>query len=481
MKKKQTKHFGVLLLILVLSLALPGCRSMGDLLKDAILDSTETTTSTENIDDLLQTDGKIDVLTGGDQNLIDYADKVVQETGLNANWDSLAFAFQNKKCDWIGKKLSEVEADTELNLYVLNEATTLGPGMQQDVGLSTEEYVNSGGTYKRFIFSMTVANPDPKETIPLEDAKVIAVALNNMMAFPGEVPTDGSAWVLPQGVMLGGSLERVRELYGEPDYTWGNDAGLQNCIAYLKDGKSLTIWASEFPFGQMKGKTMIEAVLLRDLTEPDYITKGSGHSEFAADLSGEPYLNVAGYKVYMNAPFKDAMESLHLIPLDSDTTRETIPARTAVNYTCRLAGYGNNIAGFHVLNMTDAEIPIEDGTIIGFQIKQYDTVLDPVESRISQVPEPEYLDPGDPAKGLPYTAPVYGPYGIASGDSQEDFLAKAPADATVKNPYDSGDQKSMEVETADYYYRVATDGGRYHDLADDEYYVTEFMLKTTGW
>ena len=64
MKKKQTKHFGVLLLILVLSLALPGCRSMGDLLKDAILDSTETTTSTENIDDLLQTDGKIDVLTG---------------------------------------------------------------------------------------------------------------------------------------------------------------------------------------------------------------------------------------------------------------------------------------------------------------------------------------------------------------------------------------------------------------------------------
>ena len=81
---------------------------------------------------------------------------------------------------------------------------------------------------------------------------------------------------------------------------------------------------------------MIEAVLLRDLTEPDYITKGSGHSEFAADLSGEPYSECCWLQGLHECAFKDAMESLHLIPLDSDTTRETIPARTAVNYTCRL-------------------------------------------------------------------------------------------------------------------------------------------------
>lgn len=470
---EKVKNSFVLLFSLLLSLTLSGCSNMSSLLRDALVDAT---TGTESADNLLQTDGEVNVMAGGGQELITYADKVAKDTGLDTNWNSLEFAFQNKKCNWIGKKLSEVQADSGLNLFNLSETSELPPGTQLDVGLSTEEYANSGGMYKRFIFSLTVANPNPKQTIPIEDAKVIAITLNNMMTFPGEISTDGTAWVLPQGVMLGGSPNRVRELYGEPDYTWGDEG--KPCFAYVRDGKGLTIWAAKYP---PDAQLMIETVLLRDLSEPDFITKGRDHTEFAPDLSGNPYLNVAGYKIYMNTPLSDAIENLNLIPLDSEKPPQTIAAGTAADYVCRMAGYGNNVSAFRVQNTTDAEIPIENGTIVGFQIKQYKTVLDPIESRIFQLPVPEYSKPGDSPKGLPYTASVYGPYGITSGDSQKDFLAKAPADAKVTNPYDSGDQRAMEANTADYCYQVTTDGGYYQDLPDDEYYVTEFMIKTTNW
>ena len=90
---------------------------------------------------------------------------------------------------------------------------------------------------------MTVANPDPKETIPLEDAKVIAVALNNMMAFRGSA----HRWLglgLAAGGYAGRFLERVRELYGEPT-TWVTMwVAKLHCL--FEGWQSLTIWASEF-------------------------------------------------------------------------------------------------------------------------------------------------------------------------------------------------------------------------------------------
>ena len=413
MKIKKEKYSRMLLVFLVLSMVLPGCRS-GGLLKNT------TTTSSQSINEIME-QVMSEQVAEEEREIAEYADKTIDETGLAGTWDSLEFAHLGKKCDWIGKTLSEVEADTDLDLYVPNEATTLPPGTQQDVGLSTETFVRSGGKYERFIITLTVENADRKQTIPLADATVVAVGLTanaNASSLPPEV---ASAWVLPQGVALGGSSDHARELYGEPAHEWSKLG--ETGFVYLKDGKSLAIWANTLKASKYKGAE-VRAALLRSRAEPDFITKNQDNTEFATDLSGEPYLNVAGYKVYLETPLRDAIENLYLVQDTSLTQKKSIPAHSATSYLCNIVGYGNSFAAFRVANLTDAEIPIEDGTIFGIEVHQYKPFFDPVESQVYVMPKPEYLERGDPARGLPYTLPVYGPYGIAAGDSQEDLLMK---------------------------------------------------------
>lgn len=464
MKAPKEKHSGLLVFILIFSLGLSGCSFRSFLQNRA---TTRLQSSSEIAEELK---------SEKERKLADYTAKTLKETGLAGTWDSLEFAYLGKKYDWLGKTLSEVVADIELKLFVPNEMSELPGGTQLDVGLSTEEQTNP------CIISLTVVNPDRENSIALDDAKVIAVCLSSIADDMGIPADEGSAWVLPQGVVLGGSFQHARELYGEPDFE--ENESKKNSIAYLKGNKSLTLTNSGFYDDNLAAKE-VGIATLRLHIELDYVVKkATDNTDFSTDISGEPYLNIAGYKLYLRTtPMREAIENLQLTEYKSNSAEETIPAHSSIPYICNMAGYGNNTLVFRLSNNSDVEIPVEDAIIYGVEVYKDTPLLDPVKSQIFKRPTPEYLNPGDSPEPLPYSVPVYGPYGIVPGDSQEELLEKAPKEATVVgfNYGDDSYEKGIFVKTDDYTYRVIVEGGPAFNLPEDEYYVTDILLVESGW
>lgn len=423
---KNNAKLKILVTLIVAGLSLSSCGSITGILKE-----------TTQISESSQTQSQPQPVTTEPTNKYNVSQASVE--GLSNDWTSLQFAYNGEINDWIGKTPNDMS--DEWTIVVNEENKTLKAG--------TEQYYQVMPTQKQTdgtdpFFNVLLQNPTMQEITPLE-AKILSVNFQSSSFSPSTVSESNEAPQAIKAAMIAGGLTaydpeaRVIELYGEPTERVADEYFQQRySLVYRKDDKSLNV--SIF-------YEHVDSYTIAQVSTPEYLVKAreSVANDAQTTMDENSYLNVAGYKLYLNNKYQDFAAALspYEVVMQSSSERDLekmIAPQSELSTVVRIPGYDKSSVYLRLYNPTDTELVATDADLIGIKV---------VHSSLFG------------SYDAPYFLPVATPYGVKNGTDFKAELAKLPADA---------------VENV-----LAEDGGGYATLVANGYRLLLLAIPGENW
>lgn len=361
----------------------------------------------------------------------EYGVRNVPPEGLPENWDSMQFSIGSDIQDWFGKPLSQIGGDY---IFTAGEnVKTVPPGVRMDVGLTTQEYRESSGGYFN-LMELSVLNPSRDKEVNIEDAIVVSVQADStlLMIMPEDLSTFGeNTYIFPKGLTIYDTVERMKELYGEPDVVEEGD--FEKKYAYISGDKSLSIFVYS---------DTISSFLLQSFEEPEYVVAAhQGSKDFSKELNEESFFNIGGYHLHFYTPLREVKEALQLVhaPINSedntDSDQVTLAPGEEITYVGTPRGFDNLAVAVRIHNLTDESINVQDGVVTGMRVQLLRKNYSLMEDHLFRIP---FSSQPPPKLYAEYTMPAITPLGIVLGGDVEESLKVIPDDPLEKELLDDG-------------------------------------------